>query len=95
MTGFGLAAFFAVGLAFLSDTRFGGFFAAFFLTVLAFLATVVFLRGIALVTGGFLRLVLLLAFVLFAITTYPNARRNFLETGEPRRLTAASMPSWR
>ena len=68
LTGVGLTAAFAVGLAFLGDARrTGAFFAGFFLAVL------VFLRVAALVTGVLLRfaLVLPLAFFLVAIYNLP------------------------
>ena len=74
LTGVGLTAAFAVGLAFFGDTcRRGAFFAAFFLIVLVFLIVVVFLRVAALVTGVFLRFALPLAFFLVATVTSLNA----------------------
>jgi hypothetical protein len=63
---------FAVGLAFLDDTRrTGAFFGAFFLIALVFLTAVAFLRLATLLTSVFLgfALPLRLAFVLVANTT--------------------------
>ncbi|MGA7910807.1 MAG: hypothetical protein WCC30_04575 [Candidatus Dormiibacterota bacterium] len=63
-----MTAAFTVGLAFLGDPRLtGSFFAGFLLTV------AVFRRGVALVSGAFLRLalVLRLTFFLFAIYSLP------------------------
>ena len=68
LTGTGLTAAFAVGLAFLGDARRrGAFFADFFLIVLVFLTVLDCLRVAALVTGVFLRFAL--PFFLVAITT--------------------------
>jgi hypothetical protein len=67
-----LTAAFAIGLAFLGDTRRrGAFFADFFLIVLGFLTVVVFLRVAALVTGVFLRFALLcFALLCFALLCF-------------------------
>src|SRR4029453_565544 len=65
LTGLGLGATFAVGLAFVRAARRGGaFFACFFLIVLVFLT--VFLRLAVLVTVIFLRFALALVFVAMA-----------------------------
>jgi hypothetical protein len=61
LAGLGLTAAFAVGVAFLGDERrTSAFFAAFFLAA-------VFLRVVALVTGGFLRFALVLPLAFFLV----------------------------
>ncbi len=72
LTGVASTATFAVGLAFLGDTRrWRAFFGGFLPVVLVFLAAVAFLRVVTLVTSVFLRFALpfRLALVLVATTT--------------------------
>jgi hypothetical protein len=73
LTGVGLIATFALGLAFSGDTRKGAFLVGFFLIVLVFLTVVAFLRVAALLPCVFLRLALPLAFFLVATAIFLDA----------------------
>ena len=71
LTGVGLAATFAVDLAFDDTRRIDAFFGGFFLIVVVLPAAVAFLRAAGFVTRAFLRfaLPLCLAFILVATST--------------------------